>query len=166
MYNKYVKKRERKIKMTEKAIYFDMDGTIANLYGVEGWLADLRSYNERPYKEAAPMINMNILAKRLNKLHNIGYKIGIVSWLSKTSTIEYDKKVIRAKRKWLSTHLHSVQFDEIHIVSYGTRKEQVVEIPFGILFDDEKQNRENWYGKSFNEENILDILKQIIDSEK
>ena len=78
--------------MTEKAIYFDMDGTIANLYGVKGWLADLRSYNERPYKEAAPMINMNILAKRLNKLHNIGYKIGIVSWLSKASSVEYDKK--------------------------------------------------------------------------
>ena len=76
------------------------------------------------------------------------------------------KKVIRAKQKWLSVHLHSVQFDEIHIVSYGTRKEQIVEMPFGILFDDEKQNRENWYGKSFNEENILDILKQIIDSEK
>ena len=38
-------------------------------------------------------------------------------------------------------------------------------MPFGILFDDEKQNRENWYGKSFNEENILDILKQIIEDE-
>lgn len=151
--------------MTEKAIYFDMDGTIANLYGVDGWLADLRNSNDRPYKEAAPMVNMNILAKRLNKLHKIGYRIGVVSWLSKTSTIEYDEKVTRAKEKWLSTHLHSVQFDEIHIVSYGTRKEQVVEMPFGILFDDEKQNRENWCGESFNEENILDILKQIIESE-
>ena len=151
--------------MTEKAIYFDMDGTIANLYGVDGWLADLQNGNDRPYKKATPMVNMNILAKRLNKLHNIGYKIGIVSWLSKNSTIEYDKKVTRTKEKWLSTHLHSVQFDEIHIVSYGTRKEQVVEMPFGILFDDEKQNRENWCGESFNEENILDILKEIIESE-
>lgn len=151
--------------MSEKAIYFDMDGTIVNLYGVDGWLADLRNGNERPYKEAAPMVNMNVLARRLNKLRKIGYKIGVVSWLSKTSTIEYDEKVTRAKKRWLSTHLHSVHFDEIHIVSYGTRKEQVVEMPFGILFDDEKQNRENWYGESFNEENILDILEQIIKSE-
>lgn len=151
--------------MSEKAIYFDMDGTIANLYGVNNWLSDLRNGNERPYKEAEPMLNMNILARRLNQLRKIGYKIGVVSWLSKTSTADYDKKVIKAKEKWLSIHLHSVHFDEIHIVSYGTRKEQVVEMPFGILFDDEKQNRENWYGESFNEKNILDILKQIIESE-
>ena len=72
-----------------------MDGTIANLYGVDNWLADLQNGNDRPYKKATPMVNMNILAKRLNKLHNIGYKIGIVSWLSKNSTIEYDEKVTK-----------------------------------------------------------------------
>ena len=34
-----------------KAIYFDMDGTIADLYAVDGWLADLRSENVRPYRQ-------------------------------------------------------------------------------------------------------------------
>ena len=28
-----------------KAIYFDLDGTIADLYGVEGWLDDLIAEN-------------------------------------------------------------------------------------------------------------------------
>lgn len=28
-----------------KAIYFDMDGTIANLYGVPNWLEGLRNFD-------------------------------------------------------------------------------------------------------------------------
>lgn len=31
-----------------KKIYFDMDGTIANLYAVEGWLPMLRAYDPTP----------------------------------------------------------------------------------------------------------------------
>ena len=38
-----------------KVLVFDMDGTIANLYGVNGWLEDLRNYNPRPYIVAEPM---------------------------------------------------------------------------------------------------------------
>ena len=29
-------------------IYLDMDGTIADLYGVENWLENLVNYNDRP----------------------------------------------------------------------------------------------------------------------
>ena len=29
-------------------IWFDMDGTIANLYGVENWLPMLRAYDPTP----------------------------------------------------------------------------------------------------------------------
>ena len=31
-----------------KAIYFDMDGTIADLYAVENWLDDLINFRPRP----------------------------------------------------------------------------------------------------------------------
>lgn len=34
----------------EKMIWFDMDGTIADLYGVENWLEDLRNEVARPIK--------------------------------------------------------------------------------------------------------------------
>ena len=40
----------------EKAIYFDMDGTIADLYGVDGWLDDLMNESTRPYAAAAPLL--------------------------------------------------------------------------------------------------------------
>lgn len=144
-----------------KAIYFDMDGTIANLYGVENWLECLRAYDESPYINATVMLNMQVLARLLNKLQANGYHIGIISWLSKNSNIDYDTRVIEAKKVWLDKHLHSVKFDEIKIVRYGIPKQKVVDYPQGILFDDEIQNRENWIGQAFNVDNILEILKSL-----
>jgi histidinol phosphatase-like enzyme len=146
----------------EKAIYFDMDGTIANLYAVSGWLEMLRAYDETPYEQAQVMLNMAQLARALNKLKAQGYVIGIVSWLSKCPTAEYDKKVIKAKRKWLKKHLASVTFDEIVIVAHGTPKSQVVQYSRGILFDDEQANRNEWQGQAYQPQQILEILKSLI----
>ena len=144
-----------------KAIYFDMDGTIANFYGVEGWLSCLESCDAYPYEAAAPLLRLSALAKVLNKLQRNGYKIGIVSWLAKNSNDDFDKKVTKAKIHWLKVHLKSVQFDEIHIVKYGTPKEEVVDFPNGILFDDEQPNRNNWKGNAYDESKIMEVLKAI-----
>jgi len=145
-----------------KAIYFDMDGTIANLYGVNNWLDMLINSDETPYKVAKPMVKMNVLARYLNKLQKHGYIIGIVSWLCKGGNIEYNKKVTETKIKWLHTHLKSVKWNEIKIVEYGTPKEKIVNYPKGILFDDEVQNRKNWKGKAYNESQIMEVLKAIV----
>lgn len=144
-----------------KAIYFDMDGTIANLYGVKGWLDDILTENVRPYREANTMVRMNALAKILNNLKKDGFTLGIVSWLAKGSTEKYDEMVKTAKQEWLNAHLPSVEFDEIHIVPYGTPKETVVDFPMGYLFDDEEPNRKNWKGDAFDVNDILGILKEI-----
>lgn len=147
--------------ITNKAIYFDMDGTIANLYGVANWLDMIIARETTPYTNAIPMVRMNTLARLLNKLQKNGYTIGIVSWLAKNSTKEYDERVKTAKINWLKTHLKSVKFDEIKIVPYGTPKETVVRFPNGILFDDEEPNRTNWKGTAFDVDNIIGKLKEI-----
>lgn len=142
-----------------KTIYFDMDGTIADLYGVSNWLEYLISENPLPYEIAKPLIRLNTLARLLNKLQREGYRIGIISWLAKASTTEYDKKVTVAKETWLKTHLKSVQFDEINIVPHGTPKETFCKTEWDVLFDDEELNRTNWTGQAFDVDNILEILK-------
>lgn len=142
-------------------IYFDMDGTIADLYGYKGWLKELRRSCAKPYEEAAPLQKLQPLARKLNELQKKGYKIGIISWLSKNSTKEYDEEVTKAKLKWLKVHLKSVHFDEVHIVPYGTPKQTIVNNPNGILFDDEEQNRMNWTGKAYKETEIMKVLKAI-----
>lgn len=144
-----------------KAIYFDMDGTIANLYGVNGWLESLMNEDASPYAQAKPLVRLSSLARVLNRLQRCGCVIGIVSWLSKNSTKEYDKKVTEAKLEWLKNHMPSVEWNEIHIVKYGTPKETVVNNPLGILFDDEEQNRNNWTGIAHDEKNIIEVLKTV-----
>ena len=141
-----------------KKIYFDMDGTIANLYGVEGWLEHLRASSPMPYAIAKPMVNMQALARRLNNLQKRGYTIGVISWLSKTGTPEYNALVTETKRTWLRKHLASVRFDEIHIVAYGTPKSTLGK---GILFDDELRNREEWGEGAYLPEEIFTILGEL-----
>jgi hypothetical protein len=138
-----------------------MDGTIADLYGVEGWLDMLIAKNTLPYEIAKPLIRLSALARVLNRLQKQGYKIGIISWLAKNSTAEYDKAVTEAKEKWLRNHLASVAFDEINIVEYGTPKENFAKSENDILFDDEKRNRDTWTGKAFDVDSIIEILKGL-----
>ena len=45
-----------------KTLVFDMDGTIADLYGVENWLPMLRAEDPLPYEIAEPIYNMTWLA--------------------------------------------------------------------------------------------------------
>ena len=144
-----------------RTIFFDMDGTIADLYGVDGWLADLINKDVRPYREAKVMHNMQALARVLNRLQREGNKVAIISWLAKNSTAEYDERVAQTKREWLAKHLTSVHFDEVHIVKYGTAKQTFIHTEADILFDDEEQNRNNWTGEAHNVHNIMEVLKSL-----
>jgi hypothetical protein len=142
-------------------IWFDMDGTIADLYGVDGWLDMLIAKDALPYEIAKPLLRLSALARVLNNLQRKGYKIGIISWLAKNSTAEYDKAVAEAKEKWLRNHLASVIFDEINIVAYGTPKSTFAKSKDDILFDDEAPNRKEWTGKAFDVDSIIEILKGL-----
>lgn len=139
-------------------INFDMDGTIADFYGVENWLQYLMERNPLPYEIAKPLVNMSVLARRLNSLQRKGYKINIISWLSKCSDNNFDNAVTVAKVRWLRKHLPSVHWDSINIVRYGTPKNT---IGCGILFDDEEPNRKMWGEGAYDVHNILEILKEI-----
>lgn len=146
-----------------KAIYFDMDGTIANFYGVPNWLECLECGDVHPYKVAAPLVNMSLLARRLNTLRARGYHIGIVSWTSKTGTDEFNEATKMAKLEWLKKHLRSVTWDEIEIIPYGFPKQKAVLFANnGILFDDEERNRTDWTGTAYDVNNILEILKGLL----
>lgn len=148
------------MKMTT-TIFFDMDGTIADLYGVNNWLDYLLASDTLPYEVAKPLVKLNSLARILNRLQRNGYKIGIISWLSKSGSDEYNNAVAEVKKNWLRKHLASVKFDEIHIVNYGTPKQMFAKTADDILFDDEKPNRDNWTGKAFDVDEIIEILKGI-----
>ena len=141
-------------------IWFDMDGTIADLYGVENWLPMLQNSDPTPYMTAKPLLRLSTLAYMLNRLREKGYEVGIISWLSKSGTPEYNAEVTNAKYVWLRKHLPSVDFDMIHIVPYGTPK-QIFAEPSDILFDDEERNRSAWTGTAYDVNDIIGTLKAL-----
>ena len=141
-------------------IWFDMDGTIADLYGVEGWLDMLIASDPTPYAIAKPLINMSALARLIHKVQRMGFEVGIVSALAKNSTPDYDEKVKTAKIGWLKKHLASVQFNEVRFVPY-TFVKNGVNTGSDILFDDEERHLTAWTGTAIHASAILETLRAI-----
>lgn len=141
-------------------IWFDMDGTIADLYGVENWLPMLIAHDETPYAVAKPIVNLALLARLMNKAQRNGFEICIVTALAKDATAEYDERVINAKKVWLKKHLKSVQFNEIRFVPYTYTKNDV-NTGADILFDDEERHLTAWTGKAFHANRMIETLKAL-----
>lgn len=140
-------------------IWFDMDGTIANLYGVLGWLEAILAQDTMPYTEAKGIGNLALIARYLNKAQANGHEIGIISWTAKNGTAEYNEAVAEAKKAWLGRHLRSVRWDEIKVVAYGTDKK--IATGGGILFDDEEPNRQNWGAGAYTPDQIVEVLRGL-----
>lgn len=147
--------------MEKITIWFDMDGTIADLYGVQNWLNDLRNEQIRPYALAKPLWHFATFARMLHRLQQNGYKIGIITWGAKTASTSFNIAVEIAKRQWLKKHLPSVIWDDFQFFPYGTDKNNVNK-GNDILFDDEEHNRASWQGLAYEPQEIKNIVKGLI----
>lgn len=147
--------------MENKVIVFDMDGTIADLYGVDGWLADLRSENVRPYRLAEPLWNMVMLADILNELKKDGWRIVVTTWTAKGGSKRYNNKVADTKKEWLKNL--NFPFDEFHAVKYGTTKLNCTRKLGGyqILIDDCEEVRKGWNGGEVVNPTTTDIIEYL-----
>lgn len=149
----------------EKIIWWDMDGTVANLYSVDNWLSKLRNEDSSPYIEAEAIFNMIPILEKLEYLRSMGWKSGIISWTSKESSYAYYKAVVEAKIKWLKCNFN-FNFDYINIVPYGVPKSYFMR-GMDILFDDDARVRQEWInhnGIAYNPvscEYILKILSSL-----
>ena len=148
-----------------KVLVFDMDGTIADLYGVDNWLEDLRAENPRPYEKARPIYRTDVLNDLLKIFKAKGWRIVVTTWLAKGSTKEYDNLVREAKLAWLDRY--DFPYDEIHLVKYGTTKANCTRHlgGFQVLIDDNKAVRSGWHlGDTINaNENIIEKLINLLE---
>lgn len=151
-------------------LYFDMDGTIADLYGVDNWLEYLLKSDVKPYK-CAKGLNLRMVTRYMNMAIHKGYEIGIITWLPKGAHMDYCEEVARVKIEWVLKHLKSVNIkaENFHILQYGSPKELRAQRG-DILFDDEITNRENWarahgLGTSFKPCEIISVLKSLCESD-
>ena len=152
-----------------KMIVWDMDGTVADLYGVKDWLPMLRAEKASPYLLAEPMWDMVRLAEVLTQFQAKGVEIRVVTWLSKDSSEEYKDKVREAKRDWLN--YYNFPCDHFHGVAYGATKadsirKYLAEGETAILIDDNAKVRQGWHmGETIDPTacDIIEVLKSLLD---
>lgn len=126
-----------------KRIYFDMDGTIADLYGVPDWETYLRNSDATPYRTARELVNMVQLECICEKLIPFGYEFGIITWLARNSSEEYDEQVISAKMDWAGDRMPFLS--DFIAVPYGTPKHKVARrCKKMYLVDDNADVRNAW----------------------
>ena len=141
-------------------IYFDMDGTLADLYNVPDWQSKLEAEDVTPFIHAKPLFKSWALSTLLCELQRKGYRIGIISWTPKDARWFYAAQVEKAKRFWLRQYL-LVNLDEIRILPYGSPKWYNTKA-HDILFDDEEPNRLNWLrGEAYKPEEIFPVLTNL-----
>lgn len=154
---------------TKYTLYFDMDGTIADLYNVPNWLDQLHAESPNPYLCAKPMLDMERLQAQLLHLQKHGCKIVICSWLSIGASPRYSQAITEAKLQWLEAHLPQVTFDDYLFLEYGEGKHKHTKRnEFSLLFDDSVDVRRKWdrasCRASFTPSNIDRTLDYLIKS--
>lgn len=148
----------------KKMICFDMDGTIADLYGVDKWLDKLHNECVEPYVDAKPLWDIIRLNNILAELKSEGWIIAVISWVALNASAEYKKATAQAKKEWIKKY--NLPIDEIHITKYGATKADSVrkKADYAILIDDNEKVRKGWnLGITINpiEENIIDRLIEL-----
>lgn len=146
-----------------KAIYFDMDGTIADLYGYENWLSFLHNEDTTPYEKCDVLVNAKELRQVLNEFLKMGITIGIISWGAMNGSREYCKRTRKAKIAWCEKYFPNI-FTEYHVVKYGTPKHYVRNIKDSILVDDNYDVRQAWKGETVDAtKDIILALKELFE---
>lgn len=139
-------------------IYFDLDGTIADLYGFNDWLTYLQNEQIDPYKQAGLLVDGEQFRNFLAAGRAAGVLFGVISWGAKNASKDYQKAIRRAKIEWLKKNNLLEYFSELHVVKYGTPKNRAAKNRTGVLIDDELQR---WNVKKLvtadNFQNILNV---------
>lgn len=127
-------------------IYFDMDGTVFDLYGKSNWLELLRNEQNGAFNGGfilGDLMYYEFLAE-INKLANLGVQFGIITWLPMQASPEYEEVCRAEKLEWVKQYMPFVT--EFNCVSYGIPKQNCIQKRASrmYLIDDNAEVRETW----------------------
>lgn len=160
--------------MKKTTIYFDLDGTLFDLYGKTNWLDFLENEKSGIFIEGNFMPNIEIgkLLELISKLLSYGVNFEVITWLPKQASKNYEEICEKEKRIWVEKNLPFIQ--KINCQSYGIPKQKAINQKTSrmILIDDNEDICRNWetkiqrkfykVDKSFSAVNALqDLLSKI-----
>lgn len=153
-----------------KKIYFDMDGTVYDLYGMKNWLEMLRNEEKGAFTLGNALVDMVALKEVCLRLIAKGYQIGIITWLPMGASLEYCEICTKEKREWAENNMPYIS--EFYALEYGVPKQyaptrRAAEM---WLVDDNKEVREMWVTEKQRKaidatENIINALVALAEKE-
>lgn len=155
-----------------KKIYFDLDGTVYDLYNIDDWLKKLTTEQDGVFTEGDFLVDYVDFMECIHQLQDYGYIFGVITWLPMQATPEYEEICRQEKIMWINEYLPFVS--EINICSYGIPKQNCIQkrSQTMILIDDNAEVCKMWntaiQRKSINineEYTVIDALNEIIENE-
>lgn len=134
-------------------VYFDLDGTLFNLYGKSNWLETLENEREGAFKVEnllndgfMPEIDLVEFYDKINDLKSKNVSFGVITWLPMEATKEYEEVCTKEKEEWINEYLPFI--DTVSIVPYGTPKHLLCgKAKRVVLIDDNKKVCHDWRTK-------------------
>ena len=83
-----------------KKIFFDLDGTLYDLYNIENWLDSLQNEDATVFERGNFIGNYDEFIAIVKELMFKGYTFGVISWLPMYATPEFENECAEVKRKW------------------------------------------------------------------
>lgn len=146
-----------------KKIYFDMDGTVYDLYNLPNWLEMLRQEQEGAFTLGRPKVDMTKLQEVCNALAAEGWEFGIITWLPIGASREYCRSCEQEKRNWAAEFMPYIS--EFYAQVYGVPKHiaPVRKSKTMILVDDNERVRQGWQTKKQRQtiDANLDIIEEL-----
>lgn len=159
-----------------KAIWFDMDGTIYDLYGQENWLEQLRNKDSRVFYTGSPLQPVERLMQALKALKDNGWHIGVITWAPKgvDRGDPFFEDVVTMKQGWLAKHYPDLFPDllqSFYCIPYGEDKsltayhhwearKEVIENQ--ILVDDNMLVRQMWVDDNWTDFTAIDATEDFL----
>lgn len=144
----------------KRTIWFDMDGTLYDLYKIPGWLEALRT-NRWEIFEVPGYARAHIerIRAAIAGLKEAGWMVGVITWAPKNLTAEQFndfQEIANIKYAWLKAHVPELTGGNtrFYCQPYGKSKADVVIWEddaagnVNYLVDDNKEVRREWRSHS------------------
>lgn len=153
-------------------IFFDLDGTLFDLYGKKNWLEMLQNENPSAFEgDMLPEIDPIELYKATSALAERGVIMEVITWLPMGASPEYETACDLVKKQWVKDNLPFIS--KVTSLSYGVPKQNGIEKRAERMFliDDNAEICEMWETAKMRKAiridskfTVVDALYKILDS--
>lgn len=143
------------------SIWFDLDGTLYELYKIPNWLERIEKKDWNVFIDGEPRKHHERIQEAIKALQAKGWKVGCITWSSKAVEGRDIHDIAEKKKEFVEKYFPEL-LENFHCLPYGCSKAALIRYSYGrgskretegpnYLVDDNKDVRRDWreVGKDF-----------------